>query len=190
MSKVLSYLRSIGYVDDSNEQIIALGIRKIIDILTDFIFCIIIAGICRNIPAGIVFEVSGFILRIYAGGYHAPTPKICLCLTYTSILFGLLYIFWIPVSVWFSFGMAVFSYIIVIVFSPLESPNKPLYPEERAYYRKICIRITMIECILLLILLYLHIFLYVKVLSISVFLVALGLLSELLTRKKRVSHHQ
>lgn len=184
MNRILSYLRTIGCVDDSNEQIIAYGLKRLINTTVDFIFCLVFAGILGDILVGVIFEIAYYLLRIYAGGYHAPTPRACLYLSYFSAIAALLYIFLVPVPAAFSISLTIVSALIVIVMSPMESPNKPLYPEERIYYRKKCIVITIIELLVFSILLYVRCFLYTKALSVSLFMVAIGQVGDLLARKK------
>lgn len=184
MSKVISYLRSVGCVDDNNEKIIAFGIKRLVNTFLDLLFCIIISGIMGNIPVGILFEICGFLLRIYAGGYHAPTPGICLVLTYTSILSGLFGVFFLSGSILFWYIVAILSFTLIIAVSPIESPNKPLYPEERLYYRKKSIGIAVAEFLFLSAFVYTDAYLYVKAIAVSVFFVALGQAAELLLRKK------
>ncbi len=184
MNRLISYFRTIGCVDDRNEQIIAYGLKRLINTVVDFIFCLTLAGILGNWLVGVIFEIAYYPLRIYAGGYHAPTPRACLYLSYFSAIASLLYIFLAPVPVVFSIGIAVLSVLIVIVCSPVESPNKPLYPEERIYYRKKCIIITIIELLIFCIFMFMHCFLFMQALSVSLFMVAIGQAGGLLAREK------
>ena len=82
MTKFLMNLfEKAGLVNETNDMIVKTGITRLENLLLDFLFASILSCILGNFLVGILFEFCYMVLRIYAGGYHASTPKKCLGFT-------------------------------------------------------------------------------------------------------------
>ena len=83
-NKIMKLLRNEGFVNEHNDQILLLGVHKICGALTDLLAAIIWSLVLGDVFVGILFEMSYSLLRIYTGGYHASSERVCKILTYSS----------------------------------------------------------------------------------------------------------
>lgn len=185
MSKLISYFRSLGYIDDTNEQIIKYGLRRLASTVFDFTFSLLLAAILGNALVGILFEFAYFCLRIYAGGYHAPNEKICFYLSYLATILCILYIFFVPSSIYYLHISVLISIIVLSIFSPVESKNKPLYKQERKNYRNKCFFILSAELIFYFLMIWGRYMIYAKTVCVALFLVMAGQIVELVSMNNR-----
>jgi len=86
----------------------------------------------------IVFHVIFTVLRGYAGGVHASTEKMCILSTSLSLLFCVVLIKVLGnlSSILVPTLMLAISAIIIVVYSPLDSLEKPLTEAEKKLYKK------------------------------------------------------
>lgn len=111
-----------------------------------FIFCVgIFLGILKEVT---VFTVSYVMLRINSGGAHRKTHFQC-TLTYISLmLLGIYGIGWlgkIPAGKYFFIIILIYCLVIVILYSPAESVNKPLETKLKKQLRVKSIYTILIE---------------------------------------------
>lgn len=100
-----------------------------------FIIIGLLTGLLKEILVFIIFFSS---LRLQAGGYHAKTVLSCFLGTLVLIGFAILFIKILPTSYQplFNLFSIVISILLVCLYSPLESENRPLTEEEKTLYRK------------------------------------------------------
>lgn len=86
----------------------------------------------------IVFHVIFTVLRGYAGGVHASTEKVCTVSTSVGLLLCVKLISGLNnlSQIFFSVIMFIISTITIIIYCPLDSPEKPLTCSEKKLYRK------------------------------------------------------
>ena len=89
---IFKTLDQAGYITTSNDKIVKNGIKRVIHLLEDFSFVIVISVVFGKLEAGILMEFLFFLLRIYAGGYHAKDEVNCKILTYGSIVGGIFFV--------------------------------------------------------------------------------------------------
>lgn len=87
----------------------------------------------------IIFYISFQFIRRYAGGYHAETELRCEIFSTLSIISCVLLI---KISKEYNFNLillffALICSIIILIFAPLDTPEKPLSQKEFKYFRKI-----------------------------------------------------
>lgn len=170
-------------VNESNNMILKTGITRLENLLLDFLFASILSGILGNFLVGILFEFCYMVLRIYAGGYHASTPRKCLCFTYGSTLACMIIIFILPMTKYiFAVLIAVFIGTIFLT-TPIQNENKPLCNTEKKVYHRnsVCIVVAETGLFALLVLWEKH--LYAKTVFVSMALVTTGLLMEIAKKK-------
>lgn len=98
-----------------------------------------IFGIILNcIVEATIFYIAFQLIRKYAGGYHATTEIRCEILSAISIFICVLvikisntYIFYDILLICTSA-----SVVAILIFSPLDTPEKPLDSKEKKYFRK------------------------------------------------------
>lgn len=88
----------------------------------------------------IAFTVFYMMIRPYAGGYHARTPKMCYVFSLIMIIVVLFLIRTIPLNGLLYLLIYAVSSIVIFKLSPVEDENKPLDNIERVVFRKRAIK--------------------------------------------------
>lgn len=159
-------------------------------IVLDILFSLLTAFLLGDLLVGILFELSYCFLRVYAGGYHAPTKFICTWFSYISIFLFLILIFFLPLR---SIGMHMLlaaAMLSIILFSPAESASKPLSSREKQVYRRNSLLIATAELAVYLILFYCNTVLYAKTICFAILLVATGQIADAIQKKITKSRYQ
>lgn len=95
--------------------------------------------IFRVFLQSVLFYLAFIFIRQYGGGYHAKTELRCQLASTFSIVFCIILIrlsvntdLMIPFII-----LSVVSSAAILMFAPLDTPEKPLSAQERAHFRKI-----------------------------------------------------
>lgn len=129
-------------------EIYQYGLEQLFTNVLDVMTLLVIGLSMGMIWQGIVFVFSFMLLRKYAGGYHASTPLKCYLLTTLVIIGGLSVMKYIEINAFISLGLLVVSSVVILLFAPVESENKPLDAIERFIYRRRVILIWCMETII------------------------------------------
>lgn len=178
-NKIMYLYESAGLVDDTNREIIAFGIGRLIDSVMSWLFAIICAWLMGDFLVGIIFEACYMILRRYAGGYHTRSKGSCLILTYLSTFICLCVVFTVPSNSILTVVIALLSDVVIIRYAPIQSDNKPLNAMERKVYRKKTICITFSLTVLICIMLLSKHIIYAETVVVSMLLVMVGMVVSL-----------
>lgn len=178
MSRMLQIFSEMGYMNESNKPIVLYGIQRIKNLLMDFMISVICGWFMGNVLIGIMFEAAFIPLRIYAGGYHAHNRKICIMISWGSIIVCIAVISYIPIVLCAQHILIALSGLYIVFYAPVESSNKPLNRSEKNVFRIRSIRIVITEVVVYGLFSVSDILLYSKTISIAVFLVAIGILKE------------
>lgn len=111
-------------------------------LISEFVFLLIslVLGLLFNaLIQSLILYFSFFIIRKYAGGYHASTETRCEIFTTLSILACAVVI---RISQTHDFRIAlliiaIISAVLIGMLCPLDTPEKPLSEKEFKYFRKI-----------------------------------------------------
>lgn len=162
--------------DEDEQSVIEFGIGilflKFLNLVTE----IIIGCLFSMLTETIIFLIAFTFLRSYAGGFHASSLGKCYVFSSATMVVALLIIKYIDSSaincIFISFGA-----IMCLIFSPIESENKPLDIIEKSIYRKR----TILICSLILIILILAFCLQIEMLfkTLSVVLLVEGIMLAL-----------
>lgn len=189
MSKLLSILQTQGFVDDSNDKIVELGLQRLKTIVLDILFSLLVSFLFGDLIVGILFELSYCILRVYAGGYHAPTKFICTWFSYISVLLFLILIFFLPLGSIAMHMLLCAAMLSIVLFSPVENKNKPLSSREKQVYRRNSLLIAAMELAAYLLLFFNNTALYAKTICLAICLVAIGQIADVLQKKITKNSH-
>lgn len=78
LSKFLTeYLIDAKIIGEDDKTIIQYGIYGLISTVLNIATILVIGAWCNCILESILFTITFYFLRIYAGGYHAKTPGKC-----------------------------------------------------------------------------------------------------------------
>lgn len=175
-NRIIELFSNAGLINSENDQIVLLGVRRICGALTDLFIATVWSLILGDIFVGILFEISYSVLRIYAGGYHASSAKMCKWLTYISTLISILIVFMVNVD-----GIILHSLVLLFIcligfHAPVENENKPLSKMEKKVYKRKCIAISLSELGLYAIFTVMGLVVYARTICIAIIMVAIGVI--------------
>lgn len=175
-NKIIELFSNAGLINSENDQIVLLGVRRICGALTDLCIAAFWSLIFGDIFVGILFEICYSILRIYAGGYHASSAKVCKWLTYISTLISILMVFMVNVKGSILHSLLMFSICLIGVNAPVENENKPLSKTEKKVYKRKCIIISLGEIGLYIFFTVMGLTVYARTVCVAIILVAMGVI--------------
>lgn len=166
-------------IDFDDIDIYIYGFQLFFATLFKGIGLLIIGATLGYIKEILVFIATFSVLRVYAGGYHSPSYLKCFIITVIftliSILGGELLTY--LNHFYLTLGILIIATILILIYAPVDSENRPLTESEHKRYRKISIFIIMLQ-VLIIILLYNfkeQLILYCNIASISILIEALTL---------------
>ena len=146
--RITDWMVQNGGIKPEAREVHAIGLDKLLSNLLCLVIALI-AGIVFQVPfEAIVFYFAYYILRIYAGGYHADSQMRCFILSIGIMIPAVLAIrFWhawctVPVHI----VLMLFSAGTVIALAPVDNKKKRLEPIERSVYRKRALTVLFLSC--------------------------------------------
>lgn len=120
-----------------------------------FIFTLIIGVIFDITLSSIVFFVVFFLIRRFAGGFHAKTELHCQIISLSFLFFSIAAIKYIFINIdnVYLFIIHLICVIVLPLVSPADTPQKPLSLNEKNQFKRIigCIGVALfiVNCVLL-----------------------------------------
>lgn len=173
-----------GKVNKSNESIVDFGIKRLYGFVVDLAWVLTVSFAFKNVLAGLLYYLGYSFLRIYAGGYHAKTEKMCYILSYLSLALSLFLLFICRIPEKIILDGAIFCYLLILLFSPFEHKNRPLSKKEFKIFRLRVYLISTIEIVLFMIFIYTDLKIYAKSIFVALFFVASTLLAAIYEKTK------
>ncbi len=139
-------LLTSSVIEEGDKELYCYGFFLLI---TRFFFFLItvFVGFLAGIPSeSILFHLVFISLRTYAGGVHAKTEAACTILTtlaLTASVFGIRAIERTNCDL-ISVLMLVSGSLCILLFSPLDTKDKPLTSQEKRHYQLICYVIALL----------------------------------------------
>lgn len=136
--KITDQLIDNGIVKEKEKDIYIYGLQLLFFNVIELITVMILALLLDIFMESLIFLIFFAVLRTFAGGYHADTYLKCFCMT-TSIVFIPIFILKNIVLHDYIYYATLFciTTILLILYSPTDSPNKRLIDKERTRYRRI-----------------------------------------------------
>ncbi len=111
--------------------ILRYGLKKIVLLIEDAIFTIVV-GWFLGIPAlSIVFQIAFMLLRMHAGGYHSKTELQCTIQSAIVTVVSLIGIRMMVEQLWWSSPLFALTGAGIMLLAPVEAENKPLSVKEK-----------------------------------------------------------
>jgi accessory gene regulator B len=146
----------------------------------------VIAGWLMGIPGqAVFFLVLCYVLRIFAGGYHATTPARCGLISAIFILICFLCIKYITLPSVLTHGLTLAGGLFIMRFAPVDTANKELDEKEEQVYGRMARRIVLAEFGIYLISALLGWEPGTRCVSVCLFLMAVNLAVGLANKKRR-----
>lgn len=152
-----------------------LGLQRIKNLAADILIVSLVSWIMGNVFIGIIFEIIYIPLRIYAGGFHVSSQKLCKYISFASVWVCLLTIFFVPFDNFVMSLVQMISWVIIFLLSPVESKNHLLNCTEKKIFRRRSIAIASIESIAYLGLMAIGAVLKAKTICVAMVLVGVGM---------------
>lgn len=148
--KLTERLIEKGSVSEGNRELYVYGFFMLFSHAAYFVLAVIL-GLLLGCPVqGIVFFIAFQFARRFAGGFHADTEIKCTVLSLSTIFICILMCRLardFGFSIYLIVPAAVFT-VLTVIFSPLDTPSKPLSAAEKKRCRKISLLIIAVICVL------------------------------------------
>ncbi len=150
----LERLCAKNIIKEEDREIYLYGLELLIATIFKGLVIVIIGALTSLIKEMLIFTLFFSGLRIQAGGYHAKTILGCLIGTLTIIFTSITLVRILPEDYqsYYILISMVASVVLIFLYAPLESENKPLSKEEKVLYRHRSLQTVIIGNIIILIL--------------------------------------
>lgn len=150
----LERLCAKNIIKEEDREIYLYGLELLIATIFKGLVIVIIGALTSLIKEMLIFTLFFSGLRIQAGGYHAKTILGCLIGTLTIIFTSITVVRILPEDYqsYYILISMVASIVLIFLYAPLESENKPLSKEEKILYRHRSLQTVIIGNIIILIL--------------------------------------
>lgn len=136
--RITQKLVAASVIEEGDRDLYSYGFFLMVTRLFFFLITVA-AGLFLGVPCeSAVFYIVFFPLRTYAGGIHAKTEAACTVLTTIAMGAVVFSIKMLETSNTEILPLLISSNLCILLFSPLDSQEKPLDAEDRRKYRKIC----------------------------------------------------
>lgn len=131
----------------------AYGCELLVSDMISNIIVLITALLMGRVIEMIIFLVVFSSIRVVSGGYHASSYKNCIFVFCTSTILIFLLTEWLVHRNFYGLILAltVVAELVILMFAPVDHPNRPLTGEEKIKYRKkTIVRVVLSNAIILL----------------------------------------
>lgn len=171
--------------EEEKGEIIQYGMERMKVILISISVTLLIGYVFDILYQSIVFLLSFYPLRRYAGGYHAKTQKNCFLISFCIVIISLGMLRDVTQQgINILFISALINSIIIWYLAPIENLNKQLDKNERNEYRFRTRRVLLGENILLIIFFVLNKYNFVMGITISIGITSIALISGVIQNRK------
>lgn len=140
-----------GIIKKDEIDVCKYGIEYFIISVLEILSVLLLSAFVGNFVCTLIYFIAFIPLRIYSGGYHADSKIGCyLILLSVYALFSVI-IEYIPTNYYAvtGWGSIVLTAITILIFSPMMHNNKNFNDVEIAFYRKVSIKVMIIETVLI-----------------------------------------
>lgn len=135
-------------LSEDDRVIVEYGLKQGAILFAGVILAMVV-GILLNIPGkALIFLGCSYVLRIYAGGYHAKTQSTCNIFSFIGTLLCFLWLKYIFLPLSLLHVSTIISSLFIGIFAPIGNENKLLDELERKIYGRRAKYIVSVECIL------------------------------------------
>ena len=186
-----NYLLKHNTIDEEHKSFYQYGLEITLSTALNIILILVISAMLGTIIEGAVFLCIFISLRHLTGGYHANTYFACnfwLSVCYI-ILESLFHYIDNPIKVYHSALLIALSLFIIVLWCPIENPNKRIPTENRTKLKILAIILaTVYETIALLLQVFNNrygVFILYTVLLVAILVIVATLQSSILERRKK-----
>lgn len=146
IDNIVQQLISRQLVEQSDAAIYAFGIRTMIIQVLHFLIIVLLGILTDALWENLLFLLAFLILRVNAGGYHAPTNLLCYLITFVTDLAVLLLIIYFPAEQYTAYIIiaALTAAAVLFRLAPVENSQKLLDTVESSVYYRRTVIITLV----------------------------------------------
>lgn len=141
---IISYFIKEECISTEDKDLYIYALKIMLRGITNFIIVITIGLLLGMLTESIVFFASFFLLRKFVGGLHAGSYIVCFCSSILLFILGIFAVKYAKCTSQLFFTLLFVSTVLIICFSPVKNPNKPMNSKEFVVYKKISIITTTI----------------------------------------------
>lgn len=135
-------VKAVGGSEDM-AQICAYGLEYLLVIIANISSVFLCGFITGTLPLTATAAISAALLRNVSGGAHFSSPWRCSLMSgVIAVLLGWLGAL-LPANVYASSIICLASVGLVILYAPVDSPAKPIKPQQKPYFRKVSIIVAL-----------------------------------------------
>lgn len=148
-NRALEYLISEEYILNEDKDLYLYALKVLTRSLTNVLAVIAIGLFFDRLLESVSMFISFFVLRKFAGGLHSEKYIICFVSSILICSAGLILI----KNAWYMSRYAyivvmIISSILIVLFSPVEHPNKTISSKEAKVYKTIASVLSIVICAL------------------------------------------
>lgn len=137
-----------GNIKEEDISVYQYGYTLMFEKLMNLVLMVMIILVTGHWQTGIVFLAAFVPLRSYAGGYHAKSVISCTVLSNAVLLMAIVVVKTIRADIALELVIEILTLIVFNRKAPVSSKNKPLLLEEQKRYKKITLKIALLEDII------------------------------------------
>lgn len=133
------HLRMAGYISKDEEDVVSYYLQGLLSLLSVLLTVGIIAKVTSTVRISCIYYTVFFVGRYCCGGYHAKTSTKCYLLTLITYTFFLIFykaIYLFSFVHVILFVLLLCSNMIIALFAPADTVNKPFSLKEKRTFRK------------------------------------------------------
>ena len=124
------------FSEEERREIINYSMKRV-KVRALFFLYVVLAGVILNVLfEGLLFWFSFCCIRKYAGGYHADTQVRCSLISGGIIIVVFMLLKFTPISMIVGILLQIGSYLVIVIFSPVENKNRKLNHNEKKRFRR------------------------------------------------------
>lgn len=126
--KIASFFVCSKIIQNENKEVYEYGLQLLLSTVANGLIALTLAVVSGTLIQCIFYLTAFVVIRKSAGGFHAKTHWGCCCILAVVISVFIVIIKLVPHEFYtvMSIASAVISFVTVLIFAPLEHPNKPL----------------------------------------------------------------
>lgn len=148
--RIAFLLNKHSYIKEDERELFEYGIFLVLSQIIYSFICLVCGAVLCCVKECVIFYISFMLVREYAGGFHASSEIRCFLISSISIIASVSFIKVTAAKntdILF-ITLFVLAVSVIALFSPIDTEEKPLTPNERKNFRK---KSLIILCILFLV---------------------------------------
>ena len=150
--KITSLLIDIGVIDNKSFEIYEYGFEVILAFAFSTLIIIVFSFMLNRFSETLLYLIGFFSVRAVCGGYHAKHHYSCFGITISTYFLFLFFQHYFSVKTYLNqvvFFTIIVSFIIILVFSPIEHPNNPMTEYRKKRSRFYSVVLSFVLCVVL-----------------------------------------